>query len=316
MGGNNHKPKKYYNSLLLETIKKDDLTTFMATLKEEHTNYERKLGEILNDNKNNTILHEAVYWNSKNILIFLLKNSNNCVINKKNSDSNNILNLATLKQLDWVVDKIITHNYSNEICSSYNSHGDTPFLSAIRTGSQTLVNLYLINELTWEHINDKNQNNYYNSLHIAVTTPNKNFKIIKLLIETYKNKLSDDIKSYLIGIQIPLTEPTTSTYSTFTSSHTSKISILEDLNKQPKNSLNLQIETYIIRELYTSYNGNKDELKNILTDFPEYAAYEKCKNDNYHIELSYDENVKDTYRNPDQNSMKILPKTLKNNFSK
>lgn len=315
MPSNNYKSRFYYNSLLLETIKKDDLTTFMATLKEEQTNYERKLSEELKSNKN-TILHEAVYWNSSCILNFLLKNSNECVINKQNSDGNNILNLATLKQLDWVVDKLITHNYSNEICSSHNSHGDTPFLSAIRTGSQTLVNLYLINENTLEYINDQNKHNYYNSLHVAVTTTNKNFKIIKLLIEKYKLLFSNDIKSYLIGRPIQLTEPTTSVYSVFKSSNISKISILEDLNKQPKNSLNLQIQTYIIRELYTSRHGNEVELKDILTDYPEYAAYEKCNTDNFNILMSYDENVKDTYRNTKQNSMKILPKTLKHSFSK
>jgi hypothetical protein len=315
MSSNNHKSPGYYKSLLLETIKKDNLTTFIETLKEEHNNYERKLSEELNRN-GNTILHEAVYWNSSNILIFLLKNINKCVINKKNSDDNNILNLATLKQLDWVVDNIITTNYSNEICSSYNSHGDSPFLSAIRTGSQTLVNLYLINVHTSQHIKDKNQNNYYNSLHIAVTTSNKNFKIIKLLIENYKENYQNDIKSYLIGIPQNPNVSTTSIYSTFTPSTTSKISILEDLNKQPKNSVNLQIQTYIIRELYTSCLGNEVELKDILTDYPEYAAYEKCNNDNFNISMSFDENVKDTYRNTKQNSMKILPKTLKHSFSK
>ena len=314
-----YKSKSYYNSLLLEMIKKDDLSNFINILREEQSesnNFDRKLTEKLNIKKN-TILHEAIYWSSSNILQFILKNNNECIIKLQNIDKNNILNLATLKQLDWVVNNIIDLYRDEDIYSSHNNNGDTPFLSAIRTGSITLVNLYLNNEYTHTNITQINDNTNNNSLHIAVTTPNKNFKIIKLLIEKYKNDNELDTKSYLIGIPQNLHNDTTSSiYSNVTPSNKFKTSILQDLNKQPKNSLNLQIETYIIRELYRSYHGSEVELKDILTKYPEYAAYEKCSNNSFNIPISYEEDVNDTYGNTNQNPMKILPKRLKNSFQK
>lgn len=325
----NNKTNKKCDNLLVESMKKDDIKSFINLLRDETSkecNIERSLDMILKHNyKDNTLLHEAIYWSSPRILNLLLKNNCHKTLEKRNKDGNTPLNLATLKQLDWVVDTILTHYNDYDSLKSNNNHGDTPFLSAIRTGSITLVNLYL-NENS-DLIHDKNYITKFNSLHVAVTTPNKKFNIVKLLIEKYiPYGWTHDFAEYLIDkknkkdtnedISTTTSLDDYTTFSPFTSTEPNgtKSSILNDLNKQPKNPLNLEIQTYIIRKLYTEYDS--DKLNDILTNHPEYAAYEKCANDNIDINMVYDKSEKDTYINRNPSAIKVLPKNLKPHFSK
>ena len=124
----------------------------------------------------NTVFHEAIYWNSEKILGLLLTPPNICSesLKKKNKDGNTILHLATLKQLYNVVERLLTNYICNnrDLFSVYNLKGDTPFLSAIRTGSENLVDLYLDKMDITEFTGIRNKINKFNCLHIAVTTPN------------------------------------------------------------------------------------------------------------------------------------------------
>jgi len=99
-------------------------------------------------------------------------------------------------------------------------------------------------------------------------------------------------------------------------------SILEDLEKQPRTPLNLEIQTYLIREFYKLYTNNnisdQEEYHNAINEHPEYSAFEKNCNTSVDINIEYDRtlNDKDLYRPLDQTALKVLPKQLKQDFMK
>ena len=170
------------DKLIYEAIKVDNKTQFIELL-----NYDRKrkmFEPLKYGYHGNTILHEAIYWNSRDILGFLLTNVCNNTLKKKNKDGNTILHLATLVQLDSVV-KLLLKNYicsQKSVLSMTNLEGDTPFLCAIRTGSDNMLDIYLNLFHIRDFSNQRNANNKYNSLHVAATTSIKNFNIIKKLL--------------------------------------------------------------------------------------------------------------------------------------
>jgi hypothetical protein len=299
------------DKILVDSIKKDDITTFMSLLKD---NPNRNMREQLNYGYDgNTILHEAIYWNANTILNFLLKNVCSETLKAKNIDQNTILHLATLKQLDWVV-HLLQKNYPNvNIQNNVNVKGDTPFLSAIRTGSETLVKLYLNSCDPYQLLSDRNSVSKYNALHVAVTTPNKNLNIIKMLAK-HGVDMIDKCESNEEGSLMETT--------TVSPCEKPKNSILEDLEKQPRTPLHLEIQTYLIREFYKLYTNNNSsgqaEYHIAIQEHPEYSAFEKNCKTNVDINIEYDRtlNDKDLYRPMDQTALKVLPKQLRQDFLK
>ena len=300
------------DKLIVESIKKDDITQFMSLLKE---NPKRNMSEQLNYGyAGNTILHEAIYWNANMILNFLVKNLCSETLKAKNIDKNTVLHLATLKQLDWIV-HILQKNYPsvNHTNNNFNVKGDTPFLSSIRTGSETLVKLYLNLCDPYQLIHERNSVTKYNSLHIAVTTPNKNLNIIKMLVKHGVDMVdkcdSNETHSPMESTTSPICEKP-------------KNSLLEDLEKQQRTPLNLEIQTYIIREFYkyhsNNISSNQQQYQNEIKKYPEYSAIEKKCNSDLEIDIDYDRTLKDKdlYRPMDQTALKVLPKHLRKDFLK
>ena len=299
------------DKLMVESIKKDDMKQFMSLLKE---NPQRNMSERLNYGyEGNTILHEAIYWNANKILNFLLKHVCSETLKAKNIDKNTVLHLATLKQLDWVVHMLqITYPSVNQVTPNYNVKGDTPFLCAIRTGSETLVNLYLNLCDPYQLLKEKNSVNNFNALHVAVTTPNKNLNIIKMLVKHGVDML-DKCEETTTHSPIEST--------TLQASCEPRNSILEDLEKQPRTPLNLEIQTYLVREFYKLHTNNISDQKEYHTaikEHPEYSAFEVKCNSNVQIDIDYDRtlNDKDLYRPLEQTALKVFPKQLKKDFLK
>ncbi len=301
------------DKLIVESIKKDDMTQFMSLLK---ANPKRNMSEQLNYGyTGNTILHEAIYWNANTILNFLIKHICPKTLKAKNIDQNTVLHLATLKQLDWVV-HILQKNYPsvNQVQNNVNVKGDTPFLCAIRTGSETLVKLYLNVCDPYQLIRERNSVTKYNTLHVAVTTPNKNLNIIKMLVKhgvDMVDKCDSKKKS-----QSPMES------TTLPPCEKPNNSILEDLEKQPRTPLHLEIQTYLIREFYKLYTNNntanQTKYQKAIHKHPEYSAIEKNCNTNVEIDIEYDRtlNDKDLYRPMNQTALKVLPKQLRQDFLK
>jgi hypothetical protein len=297
------------DKMIVETIKKDNMKDFMILLNQ---NPNRQMNEQLNYGyTGNTILHEAIYWNANSILNYLLKNVCQETLKATNIDKNTVLHIATLKQLDWVV-HILQKNYPIvNAFSNFNAKGDSPFLCAIRTGSETLVRLYL--ELCdLNIIYERNSLNHMNSLHIAVTTPNQNLNIIKILvkhgvdmIDKCANKKGDETTGSIIETTLrPICSKPTK-------------SILENLQMSPRTPLNLEIETYLIREFYKFHTNNSDKstYEEAVKLHPEYSSFD-CVHNGIHIDIEYDNklNDNDLYRPMNQTALKVLPQNLKKDF--
>ena len=262
--------------------------------------------ELLYGYDGNLMLHEAIYQKSNNILNVLLDKVCSNSLKKLNKDGNSVLNLATLKQLDWVVARLLTTNPGCFKIKDKNLKGHTPFLSAIWVGSETLFNLFL--QKVDRGVLMRTE---INPLYIAIATPNKNMNIIKTLI-----KLGFDF----VNTKLPGETDT----------------IIKTLQNQPRTPLNLVIETLLIKtfhDFYTNNNTNDiNDYKNQLTEHKEYAPYtfdqtESCNpiiyeppdiryNYKYKDEDEDNDNdlFTDLYRDYNQAPLKILPVSLESAF--
>ena len=315
------KNKEYYeDKLMYEAISNNRINDFIKLLEK---NPNRKMSEQLKYGYHgNTIFHEAIYHNSEAILGLLLTPGNICKesLKKKNKDGNTILHLATLKQLHNVVDRLLKNYICNnrQILMMKNLKGDTPFLSSIRTGSEYMVDLYLDKMHLHEFSDVRNSVNKYNCLHVAVITPNKNLNIIKRLVKmgidmvdkTIKEHYYYDVDGKSQSMQIPQDDKDKPDKS-----------ILQDLKNQPKTPLNLEIETYIIREFYkyhTNNLGGTDSYNIQLKLNSEYAPFETDSCDTISVPVSYSEdyNENQLFIDQDVEKYKILPYPYKKYFKK
>ena len=219
---------KHFN-MCKELIKKDNVLGLKDYL---HNNFRK---EIDKENflkkqfgkRNNTLFHEAVYWNSSNCMAFF-KNSNNFEYSLKNSDGNTILNLACLLGNYWLALEII--KCDNNEFFTINKKGEIPFHSAIRSGSLDLVH-NLFEQSNGSVLFSKNDLGR-NSLHIAVLCPKKNIKIIRFLINAGDDPINTDKNNKTIML---------------------------NLKEQPKTELNAEIETLLIHTVFKLFNGGKDK---------------------------------------------------------
>ena len=303
-GENNQKYLEH--KALVESIKKDNLKQFLTILKNVSMPLDE---ELIYGYDGNLLLHEAIYQKANNILNILLDKVCSKSLNKHNKDGNSVLNLATLTQLDWVVDRLLKTNPGCFKIKDTNLKGHTPFLSAIWVGSETLFNLFL--QKVDRGLLMKTD---INPLYISISTPNKNMNIIKTLI-----KLGFDFVN-----------------NNLADSKENNDTIIQTLQKQPKTPLNLEIETLLIKTFHDFYTNNDtvelNEYKSRLKDHKEYAPYtfehrHNCSNIEYiQPDISYNYKYKDEdrnlegnpftdlYRDYNQKPLKILPSSLEDAF--
>ena len=127
------------------------------------------------------------------------------------------------------------------------------FPNSVFVNSENLVDLYLDKEHINEFNNKRNTINKFNCLHVAVTTPNKNLNIVKRLVRLGIDMVDKSIKEHHY---YDVRGDNQTDVNNDDDESKPKTSILEDLRNDPKTPLNLEIETYIIREFYKYHTNN------------------------------------------------------------
>ena len=218
--------------------------------------------------------------------------------------------MAVLKKLDWVVN-LLLKIYTCYDANDYNLKNHNPFLSSIWIGSETIFNLFIDKIPIKNLLSNYHKSNVinYNPLYVAVISPYKNLTIIKLLINLGADFIKVNLKD-----------------------ESEKETILSELKKQPKNPLNLQIETLLIKtfhNFYTLNDTNNESYEEKMKDskFYDYAPYtatdrekgcsisENYNTPNINYNYKYDEeDPNDFYRTIEQTPLKVLPSNLEKNF--
>ena len=142
------------------------------------------IGNVLkNGYPGNTLLHEAIAYKCEKIFDFILENKMN--LDSKNIDGNTPLHMAVLNGSEFQTYRLTKLGASVQ---KVNNIGDTVLHSAVRGGNIKIVSSIL-------HFNGsiKVKNNLGETpLHVAVMSPEKNIKIIKILIDQGSDLLTQN----------------------------------------------------------------------------------------------------------------------------
>ena len=188
----------------------------------------------------NTLLHEAIYWNSNKCILYLMKTCNN-VLNVQNKDGNTVLHIACLKGHSFLINEF--YKLGSDI-SMKNEKGETILHCAVKCGKLDVVKQVF--DMMNTHIGLECKDiNKRNALHTAVLCRNKNIDIIKFLVNEGSDIINEDCQGY---------------------------TIITNLNRLEKSSINIQIKTFIKKSAY-DINIDTSKYKEELKDYPEYAPY-------------------------------------------
>lgn len=305
---------------IIGAIKRDHLSTLIKLLKESNRDNNNINISIDYNYEKNTLLHEAIFWNSTNCILYLMKQCSK-MIHKQNKDGNTVLHIACLKGNSFLVNEL--YNLGSNL-SIRNNNKETVFHCAIKSGNFELVNnlFNIINN--FESLNCLDIEGR-NPLHIAVICKNKNLDIITFLIKNGSDIVNVDESGH---------------------------SIMSNLNKLKKNALNLQIKTILTKSFYDIYKKDSklpkgsnctnnivyDKLYSIIkpshgkcsnnTDLykyklclnPEYAPYDiKTKDNEYTIDIDmynveYNKTDTNVLTEPNPLPKKVLPIKFKQDF--
>jgi ankyrin repeat protein len=188
----------------------------------------------------NTLLHEAIYWNSNKCILYLMKMCNN-VLNVQNKDGNTVLHIACLKGHSFLINEF--YKLGSNI-SMKNEKGETILHCAVKCGKLDVVKQVfdMMNAPVGLECKDINKRN---ALHTAVLCRNKNIDIIKFLVNEGSDIINEDSQDH---------------------------TIITNLNRLEKSSINIQIKTFIKKSAYDIYIG-RSKYKEGLKKYPEYAPY-------------------------------------------
>lgn len=266
---------------LVEAVKSNDLETLQLLV----NNDKKKSNKILSYGfPGNTLLHEALYRNSKDCCYYLLEHANKASLEIKNQDGNTPLQIACLKGNKDMVNMIL--KLGGNIYTK-NKYGDTPLHSAIRDANEELIRFLLFNGSSIFDKNDLGET----PLFTAVITLNRKLIVVKILCENGSDLLELN--------------------------HQNK-SMLNILNEDPEpNDLNAEIETYLIQKLFKMYESDQDYYKQVLKVYPEFSPFEiegdAKDSDIDNLVIKYDETLDDTelYNKKTQLPKKVLPASAK-----
>lgn len=266
---------------LVEAVKSNDLEILQSLV----NNDKKKANKILSYGfPGNTLLHEALYRNSKECCYYLLEHANKASLEIKNQDGNTPLQIACLKGNKDMVNMIL--KLGGNIYTK-NKYGDTPLHSAIRVANEELIRFLLFNGSSIFDKNDLGET----PLFTAVITLNRKLIVVKILCENGSDLLELN--------------------------HQNK-SMLNILNEDPEpNDLNAEIETYLIQKLYKMYESDQDYYKQVLKVYPEFSPFEiegdAKDSDIDNLVIKYDETLDDTelYNEKTQLPKKVLPASAK-----
>jgi len=282
---------------IIRFIKEDDVENLKISLKKY--NYQNKI--LSYGFPGNTVLHECIYQNANKCIEFILKYIKEYDLELKNKSGNTPLQIACLKGNTKCVNRLMQLGGN---IHTKNKYDESPLHSAIRKNATDVINLLLLNNVSREDKNKLGQS----PLHVAALTPKKNLNLIKLLIKYGLDILTKDNDNN---------------------------NILKNLNKQPKNSINNEINTYLTQVLYQIYKNNENKYIEILDKYPEFRPYEYVDEeieeedelniqnideesliDNNGVSIVYDDILSNSnlYRNKEQKAEKILPEKYNKNI--
>ena len=169
----------------------------------------------------NTLLHEAIYWNSNKCILYLMKGCNN-VLNVQNKDGNTVLHIACIKGHSFLINEF--YKLGSNI-SMKNEKGETILHCAVKCGKLDVVKQVfdMMNNPAGLKCLDINKRN---ALHTAVLCRNKNIDIIKFLVNEGSDIINKDCDQH---------------------------TIITNLNRLEKSSINIQIKTFIKKSAYDIY---------------------------------------------------------------
>ena len=226
---------------IIDALKNDHLNRLVKLLCESNRMNENIDISIDYNYSGNTLLHEAIFWNSNKCIMYLLKQCSG-MIHTTNKDGNTVLHIACLKGNSFLINEL--HNLGSDI-SAINKRKETILHCAIKSGIYEVVdNVYKI--INNDHCLSCSDEKGRNALHIAVICKNNNYDIIHFLIKK--------------GSQIVNRDYTSCT-------------IMTNLNKLEKNERNLRIKTLLTKSFYDIYKQKTTTDDGIFTNTFESKFY-------------------------------------------
>ena len=220
-----------YNMLL--ELKNDNVDAVKKYYNDNGINMLNK--PLKNGYPGNNILHEAIAYNSQNVLDFILENKLDYDI--QNIDGNTPLHLAVLKENEYITYRLIKLGSNIQ---KVNNLGDSVLHSAVRGGNLKAVTILLFNNASVFVKNKLGET----PLHTAIMSPNKHLKIIITLVNHGSNL--------------------------FTKNNNGETTIAS-LQKFKKTKKNEAIRTFIQQKIF---NKSSDKYDTIIKESPELTFVE------------------------------------------
>lgn len=252
--------KEIYEDKTMSDFNKIRDFEIIHALQKDNVNH---LQNLLKDNKRiqkpmksgylgNTILHNAIVYESKDILNELFKIK--LPLDTKNKDGNTALHLAGLKGDANTIHKLLQMGANLTL---KNVLGDTPLHSTVRSANKDSVALLLEQNASVFEINRLGET----PLHVAFISPDKNLEIIKLLIKYGSDLFAKNNNDY------------------------TPLKTLEFQNNSKENAI---IRTFVINKIISLYGSN---YINIIKQNPEFANFQFVTKSGKPIDMSNMKNL-------------------------
>lgn len=291
---------------IIDSIRHDSVNRFVQLLTD--SNRINDLSKPIDYNyEGNTLLHEAIYWNSNKCILYLLKNCTN-FLDAKNKDGNTVMHIACIKGHSFLINELYKLGMDINLL---NNKGENILHCAVKCGKLDIV------KQVYSLINapcslSKIDNLGRKPLHTAVISNTRDLDIVKFLVNEGSDMINVD---------------------------TSDNSIMNNLNRLEKSSLNIQIKTFLKKSVYDVYHNNQQDplddeatdegvcqnkplfysYDHIIQNNPEYAPFIVDEGDTTVIneyKVSYpDKDTEDKLDNSDLLPKKKLPIKLRSLFN-
>jgi ankyrin repeat protein len=211
---------------IIDSIRHDSVNRFVQLLTD--SNRINDLSKPIDYNyEGNTLLHEAIYWNSNKCILYLLKNCTN-FLDAKNKDGNTVMHIACIKGHSFLINELYKQGMDINLL---NNKDENILHCAVKCGKLDIV------KQVYSLINapcslSKTDNLGRKPLHTAVISNNRDLDIIKFLVNEGSDMINVD---------------------------KSENSIMNNLNRLEKNSLNIQIKTFLKKSVYDVYHNQPQE---------------------------------------------------------
>jgi len=266
-----------------ESIKHNKLINVQKFIQNDRTLLKRPL---THSNEGNTIYHEALKYNAKHVLVYLFSNITQDIINKLNSRGNTILHMVM--EQDNKNTLIMALKMGCDV-NAKNNQNETPLFNAIKAGLYDNIRLILNYSANLYVVNKEGDT----PLLLAVNTPKKNLKIIRLLVDNGANiKDENEEKNYdvisLLNDKKNRTVEEEEILTYFNHKFVEDMDIIEGTELDTEKTRDLEGYLYEVE--------NKDKYEKMY-DFNITVEFEE-KNLNFPKELHYPKDLKENKMKP------------------